>query len=75
MALVAVLVRSARNFCDISVFSSLKIAHSESNTALNFDSTEFLFPNSKAFGIFTEICTDFRNLPAFADKYSSKLEV
>jgi len=43
-----------------------------SSTVLNFDNSEFLFLNSKALD-FAEICTDYRNLPAFADKYSNKL--
>ena len=60
--------------------SSLKIAHTWKqhstsygrSTVLNFDSNEFL-PKQQGVRNFAEICTDYRNLPAFADKYSSKL--
>jgi len=55
------------------MFSSLKIAHPALSICRTSQLNEFFFPNMQGIQDFVEICADFRNFLALADKYSSKL--
>jgi len=60
------------------LFSSLKIAHMSTSygsyvCCIKFWQHCVSVPKQQGIWDFAEICTDYHNLPAFADKYSSKL--